>query len=76
MLTPAETGQRQRRIEALADKIDALAKIADRGPNAVGYQDFEPILRDLHQAGSFPEAALEGPHHRIHPQTASEPAWL
>jgi hypothetical protein len=58
MLTPAETEQRQRRIESLAGKIDALAEIANEDPNAVGYHDFEPVLRDLHQAGSFPEPAL------------------
>ena len=56
MLTPAEARQQKARIEALADKIDSLARVAEQG--SATYQHFEAILRDLHKENFFPDASL------------------
>jgi hypothetical protein len=56
MLGPNETAQRQRRIEAMADKIDELAAKARDG--LVKYPEFEAVLGELHTAGFFPDGGL------------------
>ncbi len=56
MLTPAATAQRQQRIEALADELDALADRAREG--LVRYPDFDSVLGALHATGFFPEGRL------------------
>jgi hypothetical protein len=56
MLTPAETDRRRQRIEALADKLDDLARSA--GDGLVEYRQFEMALGQLHAEGFFPETAL------------------
>jgi hypothetical protein len=56
MLTPAETARRRERIEALADKLDDLAKNA--GDGLVEYRQFEMVLGHLHAEGFFPDTAL------------------
>lgn len=56
MLSPAETAKRRQRIEALADRIDALAGGARDG--LVEYRQFEAILGRLHAEGFFPKNDL------------------
>ena len=56
LLTPAETAKRCQRIEALADRIDALAEGAREG--LVEYRQFETILGRLHAEGFFPNGDL------------------
>lgn len=53
---PQEAEQQRHRIEALADKIDALAIAAANG--SAKYQDFETILGELRKEGSSPEGSL------------------
>lgn len=56
MLSPADTAKRQQQIESLATALEDLAGKARAG--FVDYMDFEPLLRDLHAAGFFPEGEL------------------
>ena len=56
MPTPSEAQQQQQRIEALADKINSLARTAEIGEAT--YQQFEAILRELHKESFFPDGAL------------------
>lgn len=52
MMTPTQRAKRKQEIEALADKIDALADDAVIGK--ASYKQFEDILTKLHAAGFFP----------------------
>jgi hypothetical protein len=56
LLSAAETNRRRREIEALADKIDAMAGPASEG--RATYAQFEALLSDLHKNGFFPEISL------------------
>ncbi len=56
LLSPAETARRRQRIEALADRIDALAEGARDG--LVEYRQFETIVGRLHAEGFFPKNDL------------------
>ncbi|MGH6876467.1 MAG: helix-turn-helix domain-containing protein [Rhizomicrobium sp.] len=56
MLSPADTAKRQKHIEAIATQIEELARKTREG--FVDYMDFEPLLRDLHASGFFPENGL------------------
>lgn len=51
--SPPERAERERRIEALADGLDALAK-----DEAANLGQFEGILHDLHKLGFFPDGEL------------------
>lgn len=52
MLTPDETDERRKQIEALANKLDALATESEC--RTARYDEFESVLRDLHRAGFWP----------------------
>lgn len=56
MLTPVATASHIRRIEAIADKLDALAGKAREG--LADYQQFDAVLGELHAVGSFPDRDL------------------
>jgi hypothetical protein len=56
MLTPIARASREKHIEALADKINALAGKAREG--SADYQQFNAVLGELHVAGSFPDRDL------------------
>jgi len=56
---PAETAKGRQRIEALADRIDALAEGACDG--LIEYRQFEAILGRLHADGFFPKTTLSRP---------------
>jgi hypothetical protein len=55
-LPPAERKRRQREIEAIADKLDALAVAA--GNAGVSYLQFEALLHQLHALGFYPTIEL------------------
>jgi hypothetical protein len=48
--------QKKLKIETLAGDLEALARAAELG--RASYQDFDPILGDLHKLGFFPETSL------------------
>jgi transcriptional regulator with XRE-family HTH domain len=54
----SEAERTRLRIEALADKLDHLAAVAERDRDGVEYEEFEAVLRELHQIGFFPDSAL------------------
>ena len=51
--SPEEKSAHETRINHLADKIDSLA-----GANHPSYEQFDQILRQLHELGFFPDDAL------------------
>ncbi len=53
LLHPPERAERERHIEALADRLDALAADA-----AAGVGQFESVLQDLHKVGFYPDGEL------------------
>jgi hypothetical protein len=53
LLSPPERAERERYIEALADRFDALAADA-----AAGVGHFESVLQDLHKVGFYPDGEL------------------
>ncbi|MBP7649418.1 MAG: Fic family protein [Phenylobacterium sp.] len=54
LLSPDETLARRRAVEALADRMEVLAK-AEEPPR---YADFEVLLRELHGSGFHPDERL------------------
>ncbi len=56
MLTPIARANHEKHIEALADKIDALAGKAREG--LADYQQFNAVLGELHAANFFPDRDL------------------
>jgi hypothetical protein len=56
MLTPIARANREKHIEALADKVDALAEKARDG--STDYQQFNAVLGELHAANFFPAREL------------------
>jgi hypothetical protein len=56
MLDRSEKARRQKKIEAVADKIDALAVVASDGNG--NYVEFESMLGELHTAGFYPQMSL------------------
>jgi hypothetical protein len=56
ILSQAESKRRQRDIEAVADKLDALAVAA--GKAGANYVQFEELLHQLHALGFFPTIEL------------------
>jgi len=54
MLSPSKREKRIKSIEALAARIDELANTKKQ----IRYQDFEPILADLHKANFFLDGQL------------------
>jgi hypothetical protein len=55
-LPTAERRRRQREIEAIADKLDALA--VEAGNAGVSYLQFEALLHELHVLGFYPTIEL------------------
>jgi hypothetical protein len=55
-LDRSEKARRQRTIESVADKIDALAAAASEG--RARYHEFEALLGELHTAGFYPLMSL------------------
>jgi hypothetical protein len=55
-LTPDQRAGRQRKIEALADKLYELAAAAGNGK--ASYAQFENILNKLHELEFYPEISL------------------
>ena len=56
MPSEQEKAQSRQKIDGIANEIDALAEASLR--RAIGYADFEPFLRRLHELGFFPESRL------------------
>lgn len=56
LLSPEQTAKQQRRIEAVAKEISALAIPAEQGQAT--YEQFESLLGELHRLGFFPETSL------------------
>lgn len=56
MLTRAARNQRRQRIEALADRLDRLAK--KTSAVSANYQQSEVLLGELHAAGFFADSEL------------------
>lgn len=54
-MTPDEVAEQKHRIENVADRIDALA---ERATDGASFGDFEPLLRELHHYGFYPENEL------------------
>ena len=62
-----ENAQSRQKIERIADKIDALAE--ESLQPEISYADFDPLLRQLHLLGIFPQdqlvaAVARMTHHR------------
>ena len=55
MLSPDEAKKRQATIEILAQELQSLADIAEKG--AGSYREFDAILGGLHAQGKFPDNA-------------------
>jgi hypothetical protein len=56
LLDRSEKARRQKAIESVADRIDALATTATEG--RAKYQEFETLLDELHAVGFYPEMSL------------------
>ena len=54
--SPAEKAERRQAVEGLASQIEALAQLSEGEP--INYNDFDVILRSLHELGSYPETPL------------------
>lgn len=54
--SPEQSAKQQQRIEAVAAEISALADLAAKGTTT--YDQFEPLLGELHKLGFFPETSL------------------
>jgi hypothetical protein len=55
LMTPQQTAQQKKRIEAVGTEIEALADPAKQGE--VTYDQFESLLGELHKLGFFPETS-------------------